>query len=231
MRIAVVIAVLISTALVPQAGADQLSNFADATGDDGIWGGASVASDLGMDPSLGALGDCRSPAADIHDLTLYSDGETLWLMLRVEELTLDVTCSIVTSSDTATGAEYEVELRRVEEEATGVAAVYTLARTTGFGLVSCVGIAFFDGTTACRAVEPLTPWDATIGWTIPLVGVVPVEIEADLTQSEPRFEDRAYDLRGLDFAPSGATFVTLDAPFGVVAIRDFLTPTDQAFTP
>lgn len=220
MRNVPVLAVLVSLLLVPQTGASTALVVLDPANDDGIWGGASATDGAGLGTWLGELADCSSPAADLRQMTVHTDDETLTMSLTVEAFSLDLECSIVSSSNSAAGAEYYVTLGRlVRGPYEGPGAVRAMAMTTGFGMSSCIGLEFEDGFTESCLGE-MSFANGSLTWTLPLEGIVTVALDSESMDKETFFEERAYDLRGRVVEARGEAIVRVEHPFGFVTIFD-----------
>lgn len=215
MRSTTLTAILVPLLLFPHAGAGSAHVFLDANNDSGVWGGEEAFAGLGA-PGFGSLTDCQSPAADILQLAVVSDEETLTLALSMVSLAnLEMTCAIMILE--GTGASYDVLL-----DVPVGAPLRAHARTTGFGIDGCVELAYEDA----RAIECLgesTISGDTITWTLPIAGVLAVELDSvdfGITSGSV-VEERAYDFRGALVVPGGRADVSAENLLGLVTTVDF----------
>jgi len=107
----------------------------------------------------------------------------------------------------------------VEGSFEGPGAVHAHATTTGFGMASCIGLEFEDGSTE-GCLGEMSFANGTVAWTLPLTGIVVVALNSEFTDTETFFEERAYDLRGRIVEARGEATVRVEQPFGFVSIFD-----------
>lgn len=232
MRVPTVLAVVLLVSAAPHAMATSSTIVLDPEGDDSVSGLSPLFQSVEQDLLVSGLpadewGDCHARAADITVFAIESDAETVTLSLRLASLDdLRATCSIMTGDLGARAAYDAVMFRAAEEELPGDAfvGIAGVARSTGIGIVGCIEVFFVDE----RAEECVGSFERdgdVLRWSAPLEGTVTVET-SELTDTEPRLETRAFDLRGLALRAGASADVALDKPFGLVRISDHAEEAD-----